>query len=187
MPLVDTFIPKVMAPEPAIAALPDATSKLRLTDWVLVFGSAGHQGLWMTTKGLGRFGLPELQVSNVPPQYGEHWTSLLMGISARLLDSWLDALRVRDGAAFAEIPRILDISEADVASAYNADPHGGGHVPVRLAFDPAPDDTTDSFLTIQPPDDYPASAGEYLAYACKEVFGDPLQQVRYLSPTETME
>lgn len=187
VPLVDTFIPKVLAPKPAIEALPDAASKLDLSDWVLVLQSAGRQGLWMTTKGLGRFGLPELQVSNVPPQHGTPWSSLLRGISAALLDLWLDALRARNGAAFAEVPGTFDVTEADVASAFNADPQGGGHMLVQLAFDPATSDVTDSFLTIRPPDGYPASAGEYLAHACREVFGDTGQQVRCLTPTGSME
>jgi hypothetical protein len=187
MPLVDTFIPKVLAPEPAIAALPDAASRLKLSAWVLVFQSAGHQGLWMTTKGMGRFGLPELQVHNVPPQYGGLWTSLLLGVAGRLLDLWLDALRAREGSAFVQIPGTFEVSEADVAGAYNADPRDGGHVPVRLTFDPAPDDRADSFLTIQPPDDYSGSAGEYLAYAVAEVFGTSDQEVRYMPSTEAME
>jgi hypothetical protein len=187
VPLVDAYIPRVLAPKPAIGALPDAASKLDLSDWVLVVQSAGHQGLWMTTKGMGRFGLPELQVSNVPPQYGTPWSSLLRGISAVLLDLWLDALRTRDGAAFAEIPGTFDVAEADVASAYNADSQGGGHVKVQLAFDPATNDGMDSFLTIRPPDDYPASAGEYLTHACREVFGENGRQVRYLPPTDSME
>jgi hypothetical protein len=187
VPLVDTFIPKILAPWHAIATLPDATSQIKLSDWVLVFHSAGQQGLWLTTKGMGRFGLPELQVHNVPPQYGNTLTSLLTGIAARLLDIWLDALRGRDGSAFAQIPDTFQVGEADVASAYNAVPHGGGGVPVRLTMDPATEDRTDSFLTVQPPDDYPASAGEYVAYACTEVFGDPGREVRYLPSTEAME
>lgn len=187
VPLVDSFVPKVLVPEAAIATLPDAASNLTLREWVLVFQSAGSGGLWMTTKGMGRFGLPELQVFNVPPQLGSPWSSLLLGVCARLLDLWLDALRARDGAAFRKVPALIEISEADVAGAYNADSQGGGCVLVRLAFDPAPIDTVDSFLTVQPPDDFQSSIGEYLAHACAEVFGDPVREVRYLSPTGDME
>jgi hypothetical protein len=187
VPLVDTFVPKVLAPTPAIGTLPDAASRLRLSDWVLVFQSAGHHGLWMTTKGMGRFGLPELQVDNVPPQYGNPWTSLLAGIAGRLLDLWLDALRARGDSAFAKILGTFEVSESDVADAYSAEAGGGGHVPVRLAFDPAPHDRMDSFLSVQPPDDYPGSVGEYLAYACAEVFGESEHEVRYLPRTQEME
>lgn len=185
-PLVDTFVPIVLEADSAIAALPDAASQLKLSEWVLVLQSAASGGLWMTTKGMGRFGLPELQVLNVPPQLGSPWTSLLLGVCARLLDLWLNALRARDGAAFVEVPSVFEVGEADVADVYSADPQGGGRVLVRLSFDPAADDSADSFLTVQPPDDVPFSAGEYLAYASSEVLGDPGQEVRYLPQTSAM-
>ncbi len=186
VPLVDAFVPQVLDPEHAIATLPDGDSQLKLTDWVLVFQSAGGDGLWMTTKGMGRFGMPELQLRNVPPQLGSPWTALLSGTAGRLLDLWLDALRERNGSAFAQIPAEIDVSEADVAAAYNAAPPGSGHCTVRLMIDPSPDEHADSFLTVQPPDGYPRSVGEYLADACREVFGDQGQEVRYFAPTETM-
>ena len=187
VPVVDSFIPKVLAAEPAIAALPGADYKVRLADWVLVFQSAGSAGLWMTTKGLGRFGLPELQVHGVPPQLGGPWTYVLGGLASRLLDLWLDALRQRDGAAFAEVPAEVEVSESDVASAYDTAAREGGHTAVRLTFDPAPGDQEDSFLTVQPPDDYRGSAGEYMSGVCAALFGGPDPDVRYLARTETMD
>jgi len=187
VPIVDTFIPKVLAAEPAIAALPGADYKVRLADWVLVFQSADSTGLWMTTKGLGRFGLPELQVHGVPPQLGGPWTYVMSGLASRLLDLWLDALRQRDGAAFAEVPAEVEVSEADVASAYATTGHGDGHARVRLTFDPAAGDHEDSFLTVQPPDEYRGSAGEYMSDVCAALFGSSEPDVRYLARTEAMD
>lgn len=187
VPVVDSFIPKVLAAGPAIAALPGADYKVRLADWVLVFQSAGSAGLWMTTKGLGRFGLPELQVHGVPPQLGGPWTYVLGGLAFRLLDLWLDALRQRDGAAFAEVPAEVEVSEADVASAYDSAARGGGHTMVRLTFDPAPGDQEDSFLTVQPPDEYRGSAGEYMSDVSAALFGGTEPDVRYLARTEAMD
>jgi hypothetical protein len=187
VPLIDAFVPVLLAPEAAIAALPDATSKLRLSDWVLVLRSAEATGLWVTTKGMGRFGLPELQTFNVPPQLGGSWSTLLLGVCARLLDAWLDALRERDSAPFVAIPSVFEVDEADVAEAHGIGRQHGGRVRVRLTFDPAPADATESFLTLQPPDDFGASAGEYFAWACAEVFGDSVQEVRYMARTDAME
>lgn len=186
-PLVDTFLPQVLTAGEAIASLPDARSQVQLSKWVLVIQSAGDHGLWVTTKGMTRFGLPELQVDNVPPQCGNPVANLVTGIAGRLLDLWLDALRTRGDSAFARIPSIFEVSEADVAEANLAEPRGGGRVLVRLAFDPASDDETDSFLTVQPPDDYHDSAGEYFAYACAEMFGAPTPDVRYLPKGEAMD
>ena len=187
VPVVDAFVPKVLAPDDAITSLPDTRYRLKLSQWVLVLQSAGDHGLWTTTKGMARFGLPELQVENVPPQYGNSWVKLTTGIAGRLLDLWLNALRERGESAFARIPSTFVVSESDVAEAYHVEAEGQGQAPVRLAFDPATDDQTDSFLTIRPPDDYPGSAGEYFASVCAEVFGATPADIRYLPKTEEMD
>lgn len=186
-PLVDTFVPKVITSRYALATLPDADSQLRLADWILVLQSPEGLGLWMTTKGLGRFGLPELQVRNVPPQLAAAWTSVLTGLASRLLDQWLDALRGRQESAFAEFAAEFEVSEADVADAYRVSPKDGGSAVVRLTFDPSSADSADSFLTVQPPDKYSASAGEYLTEICTALFGDSPQDVRYLPSGSSMD
>jgi hypothetical protein len=168
-PVVDTFVPQVLDPERAIATLPDASPVFKLTDWVLVYQSAGPRGMWLTTKGLGRFGLPELQVGNVPPQLGEPWDALMKGIATRLLSLWNEALRTRDGATSAEVPSTFDVREADVALAYGTKASGDGKAPVLLTLDAATDDRTDSLLTVQPPEDFTGSAGEYFAQVSEEV------------------
>ncbi len=188
VPLVDTGIPKILAADEALRTLPggqDAT--FRLADWMSVLHSAGLGGLEMTTKGLGRFGLPELQARNVPPQLGQAWTRVLTGLASSLLGSWLNALRDRTEAAFAQLPAVLEVGEGDIARAYDAPVTEGAAVPVRLTFDPSPQDSTDSFLSVQPPDEYPASAGEFLAGVCTALFGQHELQIRYLAPSDEME
>lgn len=187
VPLVDTFIPQVLTAGKALASLPGAPPRLKLSEWVLVFQSAGDHGLWTTTKGLGRFGLPELQSRNVPPQYGNAWVKLMTGIASRLLNEWTTALRDRGDSSSARVPAVLEVGESDVAAAYSAETVGGGRVPVLLTFDPAPEDGADSFLTIQPPDDVQGSAGEYFAYACSQVFGASERVVAYVPETVAME
>ncbi len=187
VPLVDTGTPKVLAADAALRTLPGTEdARFRLADWMLVFQSAGIGGLWMTTKGLGRFGLPELQVRNVPPQLGQAWTRVLTGLASGLLGTWLNALRDRAEPAFAQLPAVLEVGEGDVARAYDAPVTGSPAAPVRLTFDPSPQDGADSFLSVQPPDDYPASAGEFLAGVCAALFGQRELQIRYLAPTDEM-
>jgi hypothetical protein len=187
VPLVDTDTPKVLAADAALQTLPGTEdARFRLADWMLVFQSAGIGGLRMTTKGLGRFGLPELQVRNVPPQLGQAWTRVLTGLASSLLGTWLNALRDRPEPAFAQVPAVLEVGEADIARAYDAPVTEGPAVPVRLTFDPSPQDSADSFLSVQPPDDYPASAGEFLAGVCAALFGQHELEIRYLAPTDEM-
>jgi len=188
VPLVDMGTRKVLAADAALRTLPGAADgKFRLADWMGVFSSAGIGGLWLTTKGLGRFGLPELQVRNVPPQLGQAWTRVLTGLALSLLGTWLTALRARAEPAFAQLPAVLEVREADIARAYDAPVTEGLAVPVRLTFDPSPQDSADSFLSVQPPDDYPASAGEFLAGVCAALFGQHELQIRYLAPSDELE
>jgi hypothetical protein len=187
VPLVDSATPQVLTADAALLTLPVAEDdRFRLADWLLVFQSAGRGGLWMTTKGLGRFGLPELQVRNVPPQLGRAWTRVLNGVASRLLGIWLRALRDQAGSAFAQLPELLEVRERDIARAYDAPGTGGPAVAVRLAFDPSPEDNADSFVSIQPPDDYPASAGEFMAGVHAALFGQSGQEIRHLAPSEEM-
>jgi hypothetical protein len=188
VPLVDTAIPQVLTVDAALRMLPAAgDGRFRLADWVLVFQSAGSGGLRMATRGLGRFGLPELQVRNVPPQLGRAWTHVLNGVASRLLGTWLHALRDQAGSAFARLPERLEIREGDIARAYDAPGAGGPAVAVRLTVDPGPEDQADSFMSIQPPDDYPASAGEFMAGVHAALFGQSGQELRHLAPSEEMD
>ncbi len=210
VPLVDTATPKVLAADVALRTLPTAAdARFRLADWMLVFQSAGSAGLWMATKGLSRFGLPELQVRNVPPQLGNAWTHVLTGLASSLLGTWLNALRDRAEPAFARLPAVIEVRQAHIARGYDApeahiargriSPEGdlardydspvaeGPATAVRLIFDPSPRDDEDSFLSVQPPDHFPASAGEFLAGVCAALFGQPGQEIRYLAPSDEME
>lgn len=188
VPLVDTATPKVLTADAALRTLPGSEdARFRLADWMLVFQSAGIGGLRMTTKGLGRFGLPELQVRNVPPQLGNAWTHVLTGLASSLLGTWLNALRDRAEPAFAQLPAVLEVGESDIARAYDAPVTKGPAAPIRLTFDPSPQDGADSFLSVQPPDDYPASAGEFLAGVCAALVGQHGHEIRYLAPSDEME
>jgi hypothetical protein len=188
VPLVDASTPNVLAADAALRTLPGGgDAGFRLADWIAVFQSAESEGLWMTTKGLGRFGLPELQVRNVPPQLGQVWTTVLKGLASRLLGTWLTALRERAEAAFAQLPAVLEVREGDIARAYGDPVTEGPAAVVRLTFDPSPQDRADSFLSVQPPDDYPASAGEFLAGVCAALFGWHEPQIMHLAPSDEME
>jgi hypothetical protein len=187
VPVVDMYVPKILAPEDVLSRLPDAEYKVNLADWVQVFQSDEDNGLWMTTKGLGRFGLPELQIRNVPPQLGQPVTLASSGLANRLLDLWLEGIgESGEEPRFATLPALIEVGEADVAAAYMTEPRGGGTVAVRLTSDPELEVGSDSFLTVQPPDDFPGSVGEFLANVCEVLFGEQRQDVRYLRTSDAM-
>jgi hypothetical protein len=196
LPVVDTRVPQILAAGTALAALPGQDRRLPLSLWVQVFLSTQATGLRITTKGLGRFGLPELQLHNVPPQLGRPCTMALTGLASRLVRLWWAALRGESRPAFVELPAAVEITGADVARAYNSAPNAApnsapgsaGRATVRLAFDPAVDDRSDSFLTVLPPAGYTASAGEHLAGMCDALFGTDPPDLRWVAPaTEAMD
>ncbi|HEY3953646.1 MAG TPA: DUF2314 domain-containing protein [Streptosporangiaceae bacterium] len=188
LPIVDTRVPQILSAGAALAALPGQDRRLPISHWVQVFLAAQAAGLCITTKGLGRFGLPELQLHNVPPQLGRPCTMALTGLASRLLSLWWGALRGDSRPAFVELPTMVEISGADVARAYQAAPGGSGQATVRLAFDPATEEHSDSFLTVLPPAGYTASAGEHLSGMCDALFGTDPPELRWVAPaTEAMD
>ncbi|WP_432972000.1 DUF2314 domain-containing protein [Dactylosporangium sp. CA-233914] len=188
--IVDLFTPQLLDPDAALASLPGPDGRTALSRWVVVPQSAGDRGLWMTTRGLGRFGLPELQVIDAPPALARPWTSALTGIARALTVRWAQAIdRVR-GEAFVRIPKDLTISAADAVWAYGDEP--GPEAPrrtaaVQLRLDPAEHPDQDSFLTVVPPDEYPSSAGEFFAGVVADLFGAEPTTVRYAPADERME
>ena len=147
-------------------------------DWVTIPQSRGELGYWFTTRGLRRYGLPELQTLDVPGSLTGPWTNALTGIAQRLVDEWQAALESDDRPSFVEIPSVFSLSEADVARAFGLAPRGGGRARIRLRLDPAPDPESEVFLTVIPPDDFPLSAGEYIADVCNALWGAPVPNIR---------
>ncbi len=181
--VVDAATPRLLTAEELTAPLPDGEHGLVLTGFVLVPQSSeagSHQ--WMTTKGLARFGLPELRVLDVPAPLAPAWTAVISGIAWSLLFRFDAALRatvaVAEGdelPASVDLPRALELDTADVAAAHGNDPQGAeGRVTVRLEPSSSGDGNGDGHehLTVRPPDDNP-SAEAFYASVAEAIFGDP--------------
>ena len=185
-PVMDTFVPQLLTIEQIERSLPDGDGELRLASWVLVPQSAGGNGLWVTTKGMGRFGLPELQAENVPPQLAHAMAQLFSGLGRALLRWWVGAVGGGEPQAFVELPEPFEVSTADVAAAYGEPaPAEVTTVALRLATDPG-QPPGDSFLSVVPPDDYGRSSGEFFAEVCAALFGQGEDDVRGPADPEAM-
>jgi len=187
--LIDAFMPQILNPRVALETLPDDEGRVTLTRWVLVPQSPDDRGIWMTTKGLDRYGLPELQVVDVPPTLAGPWTAALSAASVVLLRHWSEAVDEAEDPAFVSVPRVLTVTGADVAEAYGD--HGGGdpakEVEIPLRLDPPDQFDEQTFLTVVPPDDFPASSGEFLAQVCTVLFDTPSTSVLRSQHDEEME
>lgn len=173
-PLVDAFIPMALPPDKASRSLESPA----VVNWILVLSSHDSDGMWFTTKGLGRWGLPELQALNVPPQLTSPWTSVLNGLAGVLLGRWLDALGEGGPPPFVEMPSTLALDRRGVGRAYNRDEPPGEAVEVALTFDPPVDPSHDAFLTVVPPVDWAGSSGEFFADVCQRLWGAAPSDVR---------
>jgi hypothetical protein len=161
LPIVDAFTRRVLNADDALATLPgaprltDVDGGFRLADWVIV--QQAEQCL--TTKGLGRFGLPELKAGDVPLELHPAWTIALTGLGHRLLKLLRCELRRDSQAPFVQVPAQIDISRTDVGAAYGLELlEGGETLPVQLNLDPAITDAQDSYLSVDAPDNQPTAA-----------------------------
>ncbi|GLW63800.1 hypothetical protein Arub01_20440 [Actinomadura rubrobrunea] len=167
-PVVDVFTPQVLAADLLERSLPDPDGAVRLVDWMLLPHTAGRHGFWFTTRGLARFGLPELQTENVPPPLVETWGRFLNGVARRLLDLWLAALSAGAPPPVVELPEIVSVGLQDVAAAHGERTVLRREVAVRLRLDPV--DTGDGeepVLTVLAADDGP----DRLEHLCAALFG----------------
>lgn len=166
-PVVDVFTPQVLAQERLRRSLPDEHGYIRLIDWMLLPHTEGPDGCWFTTRGLARFGLPELQTDNVPAPLVEPWGRVLNGLARRLLDLWQAELRDGEGGVFVELPEIVAFGLADVAAADGGTEGLRREISVRLRLDTVAED--ESYLTVLPPDGDPDDAA--FAALCTGLFG----------------
>ncbi|MQY04199.1 hypothetical protein [Actinomadura macrotermitis] len=169
-PVVDVFTPRVLSPAELTASLPGADGEIRLTDWMLLPHTAGPHGFWFTTKGLARFGLPELQTENVPPPLLEPWGRLLNGLARRVLDLWLDELAAHETPLVVDLPEIVSVGLQDVAAAQGAAEQMRREVSVRLRLD---EEGEVPVLTVLAAEDGP----DRLESLCAALFGMPHPEV----------
>jgi hypothetical protein len=178
--VIDAFQTQLITVQTALRALPDAEGRVRLTDWILIPYSPGERpgdGAWFTTKGLGRFGLLELQTHDVPTHLTRGWGATLTGIARRLLHTWSEALEPPGEPAFIPFPSSVTVTGHDIAMAYGAPPERGSDraAELSLVLDPSPNPDADSFLTVLPPAHHQGPASAYFAKVCATLFAEPVR------------
>jgi hypothetical protein len=170
--VVDMGTPRALAADAALATLPDAQGAIALTKWVLIPRSAGDTGLWFATTGLNRFGLPELQTTDVPEALEHLWGEVLSGIASRLLAEWAAKLREAPGATTVEIPSALTVTTIDLAQAFGEKTvrdHAEAHVLLRIDAPAQPGG--DVLITVLPPADETRSTSDFYTAVCDTLLG----------------
>ena len=109
--VVDTALPRAYAPSE------DPAEPTRTSDLVTFDHEPEATGWRVTTRGLARFGLPELSATGVPDELAPACDALLMGVAHRAIEAFRDV--GNDEPAQLPLPGTVNL--ADVAAAYGQD------------------------------------------------------------------
>jgi hypothetical protein len=184
--VADMLTGRMLTSDEALAALDSKeTGITRTCDWVAVaFSDSEHdRKLALTTRGMRRYGLPELRLTDVPATLAGQYCALLTGLAFRLHEEFANAVRMAAPPtqwppkvrAKVRIPDEIGINSDDVAAAYclpgsylsrrwgwrwTAD--GDGAQRIGLAFGAEGD-----VLDVRAPRDWPGSASDFMESLCK--------------------
>jgi uncharacterized protein YegJ (DUF2314 family) len=169
--------------DPALPRLePLATQKqpipkdlqIRVRDQIIVPTSIGETGLgWITTNGLGKFGLPDLQIRDYPPNLHLGW--VMLGAARHVLVELAKQSRGH------KAPRVLRIGpeirltvqevigEEDPAT-FRRYPGARSWTRLRLRYEPGRQGDQ-GFLTLLPPRGFSGSQGVWLNSVLTDLFG----------------
>lgn len=155
LPVIDTATNMIKTADHLLGTLPGAESLagtpggFRLADWLATPWAEGT----ITTRGMSRFGLPELTVSDVPAQEAFVWAFGLYGIGNRLYSLLRAELRRGSQPAFLAVPADQFVSPAGIGTACGMPVGTGRGLPVQLSLDITTDLTAQ--VRVDTPDDWP--------------------------------
>lgn len=190
--IIDLTIPRWLPLDTHEASIPESGA-ISMWEHIVIPSSVDDHGLgWITTKGMAKFGLPELQVKGVPPNLAQSLWPVVNGMAHLLLER---VGQLEDAAG--KSPREL-VLEPEVRFDYGLfslsqglppepPPEGArGWTMIGLAYEPG-DDEHDSFITLGPPPGYSGKPGVWYNSMLSDLLGadDTLRHVKH--DTETME
>lgn len=174
VPVVDASARIVVSPEELLGSLPGSAETAEspggflLAQWLDVLDAGDGQ---LTTRGLVRFGLPELVIAGVPAQEAGPWEFGLYGLAYRLYRALRDELRQGRQPAFLAVPQELTARPADIsAAAFIAFADIDG-LPVRLSLDVTVGDTFQTRVAVDTPQSWPGTTAQHRA-ALREILRD---------------
>lgn len=175
--ILDPDFPRLLKVDSYGEGLP-ANGRVQITDHILVPQSVDQRGLmWMTTKGVSKFGLPELEIRDAPPHLSEALGSLINGTAQHLIRQLWRLYAERE-----EPPKELPVGPEirlgleDVAAAYGGEEFTGppegtrGWAMLRLEFHPGRG-KSDDFLRLVAPHGVREKHGVWLNGVLADLLG----------------
>jgi uncharacterized protein YegJ (DUF2314 family) len=190
--ILDPEFPRLLTIQPHQEDLPPA-GRIHAAEHIMVPSSTDRRGLsWITTKGMGRFGLPELEIRDAPRNLTGSLSQLLNAVAQHLVTTALRQAQERgEPLSELEVGPEIRLEAAEIARAYGSDEPvdtegARGWTLVRLEYHPGRKGE-DSFLRLVPPQGARRDHGVWLNSLLTDLFGveDTLRTVK--SDSEAME
>jgi uncharacterized protein YegJ (DUF2314 family) len=172
--VLDPELPRVLPAEQHDAPL-RGHGRVAVAEQIVVPTSRRGDGtMWITTKGMRRFGLPNLEVRAVPPGLASDLVPVVDGVAQLLLDTALGRAQEAGerGLDALVLPRPLELTLGDVARSFGKEPDGGGgRVAIALRWDGRGRDGMEPFVERVPPDAHVGDRGEWLYSVLRDLVG----------------
>ncbi len=171
--VLDPQMPRLL-PIASTSEPPSADGVVHVARYILVPMSVGADGhVWMTTYGMPRFGLPNVELRQVPPGLHERLVGIVNGVAQHFLGRALEAAAAAaHGLSRLLVPDEIELSTNDVALAFGAAPEPEAKsARIRLSWDPQAPKDVEPFVTLMPPRDFAGEHGEWLYALLAELYG----------------
>ena len=194
--LVDAHAPGTLSATDALASLPamayegptgtDMGIRMSLTPWVSFETRACPDGTtWALSRGMRRFGLPDLAVGGTERNLEDELTEILRAVTFRL---WTDLVMQAQATPKAEglvrlpaslrLPAEMGIHRRDLDAARGLPSKGGTSATIGL--DLASIGPGDNWLIVRPPADWTMGWEDFVSDVCHSLFGFEKPRWHYL-------
>jgi len=187
---------------------------MRMADWVRVEPAYGETGWSLATRGMRRYGWPELQVDDIPSWLEDQWCALLTGVAFRVHEELAHSMRRQANAgnwspSDVQLPAGIEVVDDDVEDAYClpgsfvSRRYGGRWTSLsperpEPVFGLALGEGPDGVLTVRPPEELENGwldpsreiadfTRRWPAVTLAEPFVTRLQKIRRLTPYRALE
>lgn len=168
--LVDMYFPRVMTPQDALETVA-VGKEPEFKNWIRVLTSKSETGCWMTSRGLARTGLPDLQAVEASPQLAEPLPYVMCGLAWKIARKFATDLSKNPRQKSFALPVEIEVSQLDIYEAGWKPFNRKRKAKIHLRLDLAKDKDKEDFLTIVPPPGDKRSTSEYLTDICNQLLG----------------
>ncbi|NOU31595.1 MAG: DUF2314 domain-containing protein [Polyangiaceae bacterium] len=162
-------LPRVL-PQKLLAARISSDESDAVSKWILCPFSTSDDGLgWMTTTGMSRFGLPNLEMRRIPIGLDDALLSVMNAVAQHIVDA---AATGSHNASDVVLDQDQVITQRDLSRAMGRD-IAAKQTTVRLAFDGIGRDGMAPFVVIEPPASFKGELGEWYYALLSEFLGRP--------------